>query len=418
MTSRRLLAASGWVGAFTPPVPAQPLALLSSPKGGWTVISQATAASYDGHTYIVYVNSSNGNVEIVDYDEVADTTSSAFVLHSALDSPADAHDGPAVLVRSSDHRIVVAYAQHGDTNPRVRISTNPADVSAFGSEIVPSITSDSITYCNLIELSAESAIYLFFRDHDHGTETSYWSYMKSTDDGSTWSAATRVYANPAQSAYWHVGSNGVDRIDIAATDKAPQAIGGSNASNVYHAYYLGGSWYKTDGTLISAGMPFAPADLTKVCDGAAMGGGNFPVGIAYTTDGYPVIANSLYLASGTDNSYCDLRWSGSAWAVNIIQASAGGVFFSNQSPGVSVDWGDASVYYLGLKVGSQFEMFRFETADDGATWASRQLSFDSTAPNIRPSQVVGHGDALACVWLVGTYTSDTDFSLSVRGAVA
>jgi hypothetical protein len=412
VATRLLMAAHGSGGFRTQRI----VTITAARQGGWTVMSQATAAAYNGHVYVVYVNGANGNVEIVDYDEAAGTTSAAFVLHAAIDSPADGHDGPSVLIRSSDHRIVVAYSQHGDTAPRVRISTNPADISAFGSEAVLSVGQSSVTYCNLFELTSEGAIYLFYRDFDHGTNTSRLAYTKSTDGGSTWASQTLVYANPGESAYWHLGSNNVDRIDIAPTDKAPQAVGGSNASNVYHAYLVGGVWHQTDGTTIGASMPFAPADLTEVCVGSTMGGGNFPNGIAYTDDGRPVIADSLYLAGGTDNAYYDLRWSGSAWVVNVVAASAGGVYFSNQAPAVNVDPANANSYYAGVKVGATWEMFGQTTADDGATWTTRQLTVASTGVNWHPSQVVGHSaTGVAMVWQIGTIVSDTDFSLGILG---
>lgn len=413
--ARRLLLATGGGSSGIPQPTPFVRSITSAPHGGWTVIAQPAAASYNGHTYVVYVNGSNGNVEIVDHDELAETTSSPFVLHSALDSPGDSHDCPSVLVRSSDHRIVVAYSAHGDTNPRVRISTNPADSSAFGSEIVPSITSDSITYCNLFELSGESnALYLFFRDFDHGPETAQWSYMKSTNGGATWSASTKVWAIAGESAYWHVGSNGVDRIDFAATDVAPQAISGSGASDVFHAYYQGGAWHQTDGTTITATLPFGTADVTKVCDGGTMGGGNFPYGISYTADGRPVIADALYLTGGTDNGYYDLRWSGSTWVVNEVLASAGGVFFSNQSGGVNVVASNASIYYASVLIAGQWEIVRYRTIDDGMSWSARQATFASSGVNIRPAQVRGTG-AFEIVVLEGTYTSDTDFDLGVLG---
>lgn len=70
---------------------------------------------------------------------------------------------------------------------------------------------------------------------------------------------------------------------------------------------------------------------------------------------------------------------------------------------------------MGVKVGSQFEMVRYTSADDGATWTARQLTFDSADLNIIPMQVWGHGP-VRVVWERGAHTSDLSYSLGTMGS--
>ena len=126
--ARRLLMGAGGSGAFTPPP--GPFVLTTAPAGGWTQIPEAHAIYYNGHTYFGYVNGANGNIEIRSYNHATGITSAATVMHAALDSPADTHDAPGLLIRDSDKHIVASYSAHNGAALYVWISTNPEDISA------------------------------------------------------------------------------------------------------------------------------------------------------------------------------------------------------------------------------------------------------------------------------------------------
>jgi hypothetical protein len=82
---------------------------------------------------------------------------------------------------------------------------------------------------------------------------------------------------------------------------------------------------------------------------------------------------------------------------------------------MALDHADPSIVYLSVGIGGdEWEMRRYVTADNGATFSHTTLT--SSGKNARPASVRDHGTALRVVWWAGTYASYVDYSVATWGA--
>lgn len=395
------------VGSFPDVIP-NVRTLTSAPDGGWTQVTDPRAVYYNGKTYFGYVDAS-GNIEVRTYTHATDVVSAATTLHATLDP--DTHAAPSLHIRDSDKRIMAFYSAHDDTTMRLRISTNPEDISSFAAEVSldAQIGGLDYTYPTIVQLLGEAndPIYLFYRDWQ-GSNTGVLCYSKSTDGGATWGAQVEVYKNAGQSAYWIVYSDGDTRIDFAVTDNHPVL---SASTKIYHFYYEGGSYFESDGS--SAGSPtLGPGDLTQVYDAAA--GPAWPYAMTRDGSGLPRFVYGI-LSGATYNTWAYARWSGSAWALSTI-VTAGGILEDGVASGLTMDHDDPSRVYASVLVGSYTEIIRYDTGDNGASWTPTAITSGSSVDQIHPTMVRNHAAPLALVFLSGTYASYLSFSLGIKGS--
>ncbi len=416
---RKLLGGFGGRTGGTPAILAVP-ELTADPEGGWSWFADPRAVYYNGNTYWGYLDSS-GDVTARSTANATRVTSSAFRLHAALEI--DDHDNPSIVVRASDHRLLYFYSKHSGPSMYLRISTNPEDISAFGTEtdLDSQLGGVAYTYPNPIQLSGESgAIYLFYRD-PIDVNTTAMRYSKSTDGGATWAAQTLLFETVNRSAYWKVSSDGVDRIDFGLSDGHPMYD--ANVS-IFHFYYQGGNVYKSDGTLIGAlgSATLHPADITKVYDGTT--GDTAWIWDVALVSGVPYIAYATF-PSTTDHRYNYARWTGSSWSTH--QIVAGGTYIPTAiassgvqlevyySGGVVLDHADPTVVYLSIGTGSdRWNIWRYVTPDGGATWTALQLS--ASGKQVRPVSVRNYDPRLQALWWSGTYASYTSYHVGTEGA--
>jgi hypothetical protein len=232
-------------------------------------------------------------------------------------------------------------------------------------------------------------------------------YSKSTDDGVTWSSRTALWSpTPATESYWTTDSNGTDRIDFAATN------GTSGTANVYHFYYTGGNVYKSNGTLMGAATTqFTTADATQVYSGASSGA-RFVGSLAYNA-GNPIIVFPV----GEVTAAADFKYATSAagvWTVRQIVNTGrfGDAWFEG---GIVLDQAAPTHVYLPVYTAGQWQVFLYITTDAGVTWATRQLSTGADA-SFYPHVVRNHGSSLVVIWLYGTATAYTNYSLGIVGS--
>jgi hypothetical protein len=418
MIGRRLLMAGGGSGGFPERVPVV-TSLSTAPAGAWSHTADPKALYLPdvGQTVFGYVDGTSGNVELRAYDHAAGTISGATNLHSALggiDGNPDHHDAPAILRRASDGRLVTVYSGHAAAACYRRISTNPDDASAFGAEtnLDSQIGATDYTYPNLVQLTGETnaPIYLFIRDLAINPSDRL-IYSKSTDDGVTWSAKTTVY-NPgaSRSVYWKLISNGVDRVDFFVTDGSmPNETA---PVRIYHFYMTGGTFYKSDGTHISASLPFGPSDVAQVYGGSLRA---WPFdAVLRPDDNTPEVVIQIATSGETDNELRDYRYRGGSWVGNAI-VSAGGIWVANISPGVVFDHQNPDTTYLARLISGKWELWRYRTYDDGATWTGTAMTSSSAVNNLTPSPVYGHNGQMPVVWFRGSYTDYNHYSTGVAG---
>jgi hypothetical protein len=182
-----------------------------------------------------------------------------------------------------------------------------------------------------------------------------------------------------------------------------------------------------DGRLMGAGgrriarlrnAPVEPSDADVIY----AGGGARPPAWAYDVgvgrDGQPVVLYATF-PSATDHRYHYARWNGSRWVSREITPSGPTIEQTGRDPyyagGLVLDSRDASVVYLSRAIAGVYQIERWVTADDGATWQSRAIT-SGPAGSYRPVSVRGpsFGAHYDLFWMQGAYTGWLDFSTSIR----
>jgi hypothetical protein len=387
---------------------------VSSATGVWCWFQNPRALRYGNHTWMG-VNDHRAENAFIQYDHTTGVAT-----RSVVDWPfqIDDHDSPTLLVRDSDKRLLSFWCEHVGTSMYMRISTNPEDATAWGArvDLNSQIGDGGYTYPCPFQLTGEvgAPIYLFYRgDIVHGVTNGFY-YTKSLDDGATWSARTLAITAISGRPYFQVKQKTSTRIDfLASTDHPAEA---ANVS-IYHFYFEGGVFHKTDGTVIGAG-PIYVTDGSLVFDGTGIGSWCWDIG--WDASGNPIGA-FVSFPSTTDHRYHYCRWTGSAWLQWQIVAAGTHLpdTVSRPAPhysgGITLDGPDA--VYCSREVGGTWEIYRYVSADQGATWTMQQQLTSGSGSTINMRPVVPWGGAHAdipVVWCVGTYTDWSTFRMRIR----
>lgn len=378
--------------------------------GGSIWFTNPRAVYYSGtnqRTYFGGVDGQTGDVYIFQYDHSTKGTT-RFKLHAALQQ--DDHVVPSIYIRPNDQKIIAFYSTHGaDQLFRYRISTNAEDISSWGSEVTIAVGENN-TYTNPTYLSAEGKLYLFYRGYS--TEAKGWSFITSTDNGDSWSSPTVLFFDLDGKQYLSLVGNGVDTIWFTASTHPNDA---SNQNSQYEFYYANGNFYKSDGTLIEAvaDLPLVKSQMTLMYDASAVGNNNSWVHDMALIGGKPVVAFASY-PSVNNHRYHYARWNGSSWIINTLVDDAGGYLFVSEeyySGGMSIDKSNPNIVYLSKVVSGQWEMFKYETSDLGATWTITTITSDSLVKQFRPDVPLNHPSNFTVYWLFGAYTSFVNYTL-------
>jgi hypothetical protein len=394
------------------------LVLATTGDGGWSWFGDPRAVHYNNKTYFGTIGS-DGDVLVGSVDHSTDTISSLTTLRAAMEQ--DDHDNPSLLVRDSDKKILAWYCRHGNglnTQMYQRVSSNAEDVASFAAEtdLDSQIGGNLYTYPNPVQLLSETndPIYLFFRNVPSGT-TENFCFTKSTDGGATWSAMTTLFSPGTNiRSYRKVGSDGQGRIDFALTDAHPA----DGACSLYHFYYEGGNYYRTDGTQITASLPLAKTDLTLVYDGTTERSWVWDVA---TNGGNPVITFATFPTTSA-HRYRYARWNGSTWVLTTVVDNAGAGFSPSgsgeeyYSAGIVVDHSDPNVVYLSVAEDSGYNIYRYTTANQGSSFTGEQLTTRAAEKHVRPFVPKDRNSEMPVLWSTGTYTSYTSWSMATRGA--
>jgi hypothetical protein len=385
-----------------------PAPAVFSVTGGWTWFNSPRAIGVgDG----VVIGAITGAGDLLVYD--MQSTSGTDLRGSTFQ--VDDHANCALLRRSSDNKILAAATPHNGSGLYTYLSSNADDVSAFGAEtnLDSSLGLSLYSYANLVQLTGETndPIYLFFRA-DNGASVRQFYYSKSTDQGATWAAATKLLSNNGDSAdyppYVKMVRNGTDRIDFFCTDGHPD---NTTTNSIYHFYYEGGSFKKTDGTTLT--LPITPSsNLSKVYDGSTTRGWIWDC--AVDGSGNPVCVYATY--PGTLNHrYFRAKWNGTSWDNQFI-CGGGGYLYSSQprySGGVTMDPDDINVVFCsrGYAGEGNHRIWRYETADGGSSWTPTTVT--TSGHSIRPFVVRDQAAEPRLAYMTGTYTSFTSFSTDI-----
>lgn len=389
--------------------------------GMWTWFSDPRAVYRNGATYIGWVNSA-GTCGISKHVHATGVTTS-FSL--AVGLQVDDHNNTAIHFLP-DGRIMAFFTMHNDdAGHRYRISTNPEDISAWGSTVVLSTgITRPVCYSHPFTLSQlPNRTWLFYRSgRSGGLPTPSGLGFKFTDnDGGSWADEQRVFATLTSSltAYYKLCSNGVDTIHVVTTDLHP----GQGQVSIYHMYMkLGPSneirWYRTDGTEITAAQPFLPSAGQLVYDGSAVRGWIWE--IALDRLGRPRILGTRYPANnGTDIRYMHWLYDGQAWRQSEIVAGGSSLYPGEPyySGGICFDAHNCDVIYMSQQVGSFWEIQEWGSADGGYTWAKvRDITPGAAQKNCRPYSPRNHDGRAAVVFWRGTYNTYISYNAAIKAA--
>lgn len=415
-----------------------------TPGGSWCWFNGPTIVDSGNVRFMGWIQSDGG--VIVSSLDLTTGAVAQFNLHAAFATggPSNDHASPAIVVRKSDQRIIVFYAQQGSSPIYYRVSTNPLDISAFGTEQTLT-TETSATYPHPHYIG--NRLYVFYTSDPTGR------VMYSDDHGVTWTGPLLwLSSSPNPGMYWQIRSNG-SRLDFIIS-MHPNSSGASYAalSNMWHGYFDGTNFCATDGTVVTsfASLPtianpnvytqtggVTVTSLSKVYD-VATNGLCWAWDVGLDSAGHPVAVFSSYAGSAvgdtygtvpshfTDHRYNYYRWNGTAWVGAQIVAAGGklgdnyGGFQEYQySGGIALVQSDPTVVYLSRQVAPslQFEVERWVTTDGyGTAWASTPMTVESSllTKQFRPMTPANPAAGAPDVaWLSGSYFDYTVFNAAV-----
>lgn len=408
--NRRLLMQGGGSSIIAPLI-----TITSQPEGAWTSPQYPKAVSHNGYTYIGWINGSTGALKVAAVNESTGAVSTPVQIDSMGGNP-DTHNSPALLVRDSDHKLIVAFCLHLGANLFYRVSTTSLDADptladgfAAAVNIDSSMGGEEYTYPALVQLTgvANDPIYLFIRDRTVSTNNTRLMYSVSTDGGVTWGTGVSLFdPTGALRPYWSIGSDGSSRIDVVTSDRNPYGEDGGTLS-IGHLYFDGSTWRNSAGTAIAGGTPFDLADITTVYTGTDA----FPMDVLSSAN--PVFGYLISDGSTTTARYA--RWDGSAWDLSTVYTGTAHPvdrFYGS----VAFNRADPNELFSGRYVSSTVsEMWRFTTSDSGATWTGSAVTTGSSVLNASPTGIFSGSASLPVVWLRGTLTSSTVFNFGIRG---
>ncbi len=403
---RRLLMAGGGSGGFRPI--ADSVELLSS--GGEVGISKVTPGAWyyptNGLMYVGYVentSTANANANVISWDTTANAIS---VGATFIGGPGfEAHAAPSVIVRETDHKVVVALSGH-DAASTFQVEYSTTLTGRTATDLDSALGGSDYTYNSQVQLAGESnKLWRFYRSIAGGTGSI--AYSTSTDNGVTWAAQTLLMtASAGQVLYFRVGSDWDTRIDIMTTDNDR-----TTSDSLYHLYYESGAWHKSDGTTIT--LPAVPTDATLVR--ASGGFATDPCGVSLDGSNVPGGVFMVYDGISSCNVW-SARYRSGSWQLNRIDDTNGIVSSNRFLGGAACLESSPDTVWYSKKVGSHFELQTATTSNDGVTWTVTALETGTTTDALLPTPVHNGPTGYRVVYSKGTWTSDSSYSLTLRAA--
>ncbi len=374
---------------------------------------------------------------------------SHFELHDQFHR--DDHDVAGLLERP-DGRILAIYGKHGgDQLQRSRITTRPADISAW-SEEAQFDAGERYTYSNVFQLSQENnRIYNFSRTRGRNPNSSL-----SEDGGKTWRYGWRLlswektdYADDPRYTgidgsrpYLRYASDGADTIHFVTTDDHPRAYDNS----IYHGFYCNGKLHDSGGKILGepgsdGTSPLKPNSFTELFKGG-------PDRVAWTVDleldknDHPYTAFSVQIDGavgrgqrdprfGQDHRYYYARWNGNAWQVNEM-AYGGTSLYTRESDYtglVALDPQDPNFVVIATNAHPKrgtpliskadgkrhWELYRGRTRNRGKSWRWTAITSNSTVDNLRPNIPSWDSAQRVILWARGDLATYQDYRLDITG---
>jgi hypothetical protein len=418
--------------------------------GAWTWFNDPRALFKTGTLYFSYNRFSDGRTVL---NALNLQTGGVTNLWASSLTEQDDHD-VAGLLPKQDGTMLAIFARHGADQfftARLSTSTNPISPSDWGSEqrnATGTNVATGMTYSNPFQLAAEGGrIYNFGRYLNFNPNV-----FTSTNGGATWSAPQILILTGNSDSirpYVKYCSDYSRRVDFLYTDGHPDSI----PTSLYHLYYQGGAFYKTDGTFVTAytNLPILHdagqrGSVVYQYSTAAQSDPNqwIPTArawcweIAYQSNGAPCCVFQTKVDNVTGANWYDARiyyyyarWTGTNWQKRFI-AQGGRPLYNGQPDyggGICLDPQDPTTLYIAtdaanpldlttttnVPLGSHYELWKGVTLDGGLTFNWQPITTNSIVDNLRPYIPRRFGGEPCVLWFEGTYTTYTSFNCSLVG---
>lgn len=363
---------------------------------------------------------------------IANQQSVVLATHGEIDD----HDNTSVHF-TRDGALAAYYGTHNSSQLRYRvlqaasIASGFATIGSWSAEQLRGSTA-GYSYQSPVVLSQDtSAEYLFFRRwlNVGGSRRSicFAKFANMATIPATFSGGfVDVLSTPIDNAwsYWQHRSNGVDRIDVLCTD-VPQNVG---QASVFHFYMkLDGSnvmrYYKTDGTEITASLPFDTSACTLIYDGSTTRG--WVSDIILGPDGHPRALWPKFIGNNGDTNieYWLSRWTGSAWTSTKLCDSGKGFdpYPRWYHRGFEFHPDHPERIVMAREIGGVGTIEEW-TSSDGCVSYSHNRTIRSTTdsgavgPLVRPVGVIGSVGDINYIWHEGPFNGFEDYSTNLVGA--
>jgi len=377
-------------------------------------------ATYDASedSTVIGVIGNSDRRRVLEYDHGQGEIVNSFVLARTGEDGADRHDGVAVLERD-DGKYLAIYGLHNNEHYR-RISSNAGDITSWGPE---SQIEDRASYTSVIQLEDENGdIYWLYRSQDQNDGTKNNRVLrKSTDGGDTFGSEIVLW-NSNSRGYIQARKASASRIDYFG-EAHP------NGGAMVHFYYEGGSYYKSDGTLIGgqSALPLTPSDVTIVSPKTSPYN-HKGQDLGYDANGNPVIAWADVSklggsVGGNSDQYLPqhgrvARRVNGSWKVETV-AELGGLPYEGgrDSPGMTV-YDGRTIFLSKVEEDGIVSIFKAKRGDGDGNWQLRCIEKGTgfiRTQNIKPFVPYNAKDDLVCIWSFGEYHVYNNYSLGVKG---
>ncbi len=348
----------------------------------------------------------------------------------------------AAFIKLPDGHYLSAWSSHSENDQiHFRRSTNPEDATSWEPEQIyersvadgASGTND-VTYNNLVFLSAEGTgqgrLYNFIRNEISGSWDRWFIY--SDDLGTTWNWGGRHTGqnNSSIRPYPKYATNGVDTIWWVSSED-------NSGQSVWSGYIKNDANHQMNGTVVDADIfdNTAPAvgAYTAVMLSGTLDDGT-PMSLLWPRDlEYDSAGNLAATWRGYGNgSSADIRqyygrWDADTETWNVhrlcfigdfdVTLQQDGSTPHRGTPLSAINPKNANVCFFSANVDPDtgaplvsaadgrrnFEIFRAETSNGGATWSYRQITRDSSCHNFRLSVIPWDENHTAVMWMRGYY---------------
>lgn len=404
-------------------------------NGIWTYFSRPQAVRGPDGKYYVGWCTNDGRSGVSRFNVVSGAVANYQEVVLATHGEIDDHDNASIQFTRTG-ALVCMYGTHNSSQLRYRVL--PAASIASGFATIGSWSAEQFrgatggySYQSPITLSQDaSAEYFFFRRWTTVGGARRSICFAKVEDFSVVPVTfiggfTDVLSTPIDNAwsYWQHRSNGVDRIDFLCTD-VPQNVG---QASVFHFYAkLDGSnvmhYYKTDGTEITASLPFDTSSCTLIYDGSTTRG--WVSDIILGPDGHPRALWPKFIGNNGDTNieYWFSRWTGSAWTSAKLCDSGKGFdpYPRWYHRGFEFNPADPTKIVMARDSAGVGTIEEWVSTDGAQTFVYsrtiRSTASGGTAALVRPVGVVGTVGDINYIWHEGPFNGFTDYTTDLVGA--